>query len=349
MRIFFDIGHPAHVHYFKNLIKTLEKKDHRILVSARKRYPVFELLKAYKIFFFSRGAGANSKLGKLFYLIFADFLLYFKAISFKPDLLISFGAVYLTHVAKIIKKPSIFLDDTDNARLNQKFYVPFATHILTPDIFQYDFGKKHIRFKSYMELSYLHPNYFSPNKTIFSVLKLNEDAPYVILRFVSWTANHDYGHYGISIENKMKAVKEFEKYCKVFISSEKPLPLELEKYRIKIPPHMMHDAIAYSKLIYGESATMASEAAVLGVPAIFIDNDGRCYTTEEENLYGLVYNYSESALDQDASIEKGVEILTADIDYKIKQSKLLKDKIDLTDYLVKFIEGFLTKQSHKLD
>ena len=32
MRILFDIGHPAHVHYFKNLIELLKKNGNQILI-----------------------------------------------------------------------------------------------------------------------------------------------------------------------------------------------------------------------------------------------------------------------------------------------------------------------------
>ena len=69
---------------------------------------------------------------------------------------------------------------------------------------------------------------------------------------------------------------------------------------------------------------MASESAVLGVPAIYIDNEGRGYTTEQENKYGLVYNYTESHEDQIKSIKKGVEILLnpeAPKSYQLKRSK----------------------------
>ena len=148
MKIFIDIGHPAHVHYFKNFIKQAQANGHDVFVSARDRYPVKELLIANEIKFYNRGKGKNSVLGKLIYMLYADFILWLKALKFKPDVFISFGAVYLTHVSKLMNKPSIFIDDTDNARLNRKFYIPFATHILTPDIFKFDLGKKQIRFNS---------------------------------------------------------------------------------------------------------------------------------------------------------------------------------------------------------
>ena len=45
MKILIDIGHPAHVHYFKNFIKIMNKKGHETLVVARNRDCIFELLK----------------------------------------------------------------------------------------------------------------------------------------------------------------------------------------------------------------------------------------------------------------------------------------------------------------
>ena len=45
------------------------------------------------------------------------------------------------------------------------------------------------------------------------------------------------------------------------------------------------------RMVIGESATMASEAACLGIPAIFISNTGRGYTTEQDKKYGLIKHY----------------------------------------------------------
>ena len=55
MKVLFDLGHPAHVHYFKNLIKLLKKHGHKVLVIARKKDVTQKLLKNYKIPYKSRG------------------------------------------------------------------------------------------------------------------------------------------------------------------------------------------------------------------------------------------------------------------------------------------------------
>ena len=47
MNIFIDIGHPAHVHYFKNLIKIMEKEHEAIFtVTSRDKEMAHYLLKS---------------------------------------------------------------------------------------------------------------------------------------------------------------------------------------------------------------------------------------------------------------------------------------------------------------
>jgi len=94
----------------------------------------------------------------------------------------------------------------------------------------------------------------------------------------------------------------------VFITSEKKLPPGLEKYRLAIKPSQIHDLMAYASLVYGESATMSSEAAILGVHSIFCDVCGRGYTDEEERRYGLVSNFR---LDADSQSRSGGENIRA--------------------------------------
>jgi uncharacterized protein len=343
MKLFIDIGHPAHVHYFKNIVKIFLIKGHQILVTARDKEMTHYLLKNNKIEFHSRGKGKNGIFGKLFYLIKGDSILLKYARKFKPDIFLSFSSPYAAQVSWLMNKPHIAFDDTEHAKLGRLFYKPFSKTILSPSCYKPNLGEKHLKFDSYMELFYLHQNYFKPDENIKVELGLKPNERYVILRFVAWQGNHDIGHNGISDKNKIKAVKEFSKFVKVFITSESELPEEIKKNRISIPPHKIHDALAFADLLYGESATMASECAVLGVPSIYLDDVGRGYTDEEEAKYNLVFNYSESLDDQENSIKKGVELLqnigTKNI-WRNYHQKLLNDKIDITGLLVWFIENY---------
>ena len=142
---------------------------------------------------------------------------------------------------------------------------------------------------------------------------------------------------------KRKAIQEFSKYAKVFISSEGELPADLKEYQINIPPERMHDVLAYSALLYGESSTMASECACLRTPAIFHDNAGRGYTHEEEKEYGLIFNYSESLDSQERSLQKGIDLLNSPLKkqkFQKKRQRMLSEKIDLTAFIVWFVENY---------
>jgi predicted glycosyltransferase len=163
----------------------------------------------------------------------------------------------------------------------------------------------------------------------------------VMMRFVSWGASHDIGHKGISLEMKRKAVEQFSKFARVFISCESKLPGDLKPYQINIPPEKMHDALAYASLLYGESATMASECAVLGTPAIYLDNQGRGYTDEQEEKYGLVFNFTESMAHQEESIRKAIELLkTPNLreEWQKRRQKMLSETIDVTAFMVRLID-----------
>lgn len=337
MRILIDINHPAHVHYFRNFSKMVASKGHEVLFVSRNKEMEHSLLNLYNIPFISRGKGLNGRVGKFLYLIYANLKLIKIARKYKADLFLNFLHPYPSQVARLLGKVSLVFSDTEHASLHHKLTVPFATKVFTPSCYRIDLGEKQVRFNGYMELAYLHPNYFTPDPNILKLLKVRDGEKYVIVRFVSWAAAHDFGHTGMSLENKRKAVKSMSKLARVFITAEGKLPDDLEQYRFKIPFNKMHDAIYYSSLLFGESATMASEAAVLGTPSVFIDNDGRGYTDEEEHKYGMVFNFTESERDQEQAIKKAIEIIqdeNAKEKYGKIRERLLSECIDTTQFMV---------------
>ena len=139
---------------------------------------------------------------------------------------------------------------------------------------------------------------------------------------------------------KREIVRRFSEHTRVFISSETELPSGLAEYKLSVNPAMIHHIIKDALLVFGESATMATEAAMLGVPGIYVDDNGRYYTKELEDRYGLVYNFTASESDQKNSLGKGLELIQDD-DLKrqfiVKRDKMLAEKIDLTGFLTWFV------------
>jgi len=342
MKILIDIGHPAHVHYFKHFIWIMQGKGHSINIISRDKEVAFNLLDYYKLPYINRGKGKKGMLGKLLYMIRADWFILKHALRFKPDIFLSAGSMYAAQVAWFMRKPHIAIDDTDHNLFQHIMYVPFTEAILTPQVFQKDFGKKHIRFDGFLELGSLHPNRFIPTpENVKDLLKDSDKNRYVILRFVSWDASHDIGLKGLSLEDKYLLVKELSQYAKVIISSEAELPDDLKKYAFKTHPAYMHDVLNSACLLVSESLTMSAEAAFLGTPALCIST-AKAGTLDEEVKLGLIELYRSSEGLVNRAIEMVKDATYKDV-FKLRSKTIMKTKVDLTDFMVEFVENYPTR------
>lgn len=341
MKILINIGHPAHVHLFKNLIWKLQNKGHIIKIVARNKEVSCKLLDKYGFEYVFISDAQSGLFGLSMEMV--QRVLKFVPIlkQFDPDIVLSLMDPSLAITAKVLRKKSIYLEDAENAKITSKLTLPLTDYILTSTSYKKDYGGNHIKHMSYHQLAYLHPNYFTPNPQILRNIGLNENETFIVLRFVSWGSNHDIGHKGLTLNDKIMIVESFKKYGKVFISSENMLPPELESYKISLSPEKIHHLLYYATLLYSESGTMASEAAVLGTHAIFCDYAGRGYTDEQEEKYNLVFNFHDEKTMGQKSLEKALKLLenqNLKLEGKEKRIKLLNEKIDLTQFMVDFIE-----------
>ncbi|OGU68477.1 MAG: hypothetical protein A2W30_00635 [Ignavibacteria bacterium RBG_16_36_9] len=339
MKVLIDIGHPAHVHYFRNFIKIMEGKGHKFFVSARDKEVTQSLLNHYQIEYTSRGKGRTGLIGKLFYLIEADYKLFKSAKKIKPDLSLSFGSAYAAQVSKLLGIPHIAFDDTEHAKLEHLMYVPFTKCILTPDSFKRNFGNKHIRFTGSMDMAYLHPKYYKSNIQYLEELQL-KDKTYFLLRFVNWRASHDLGQSGFSAEGKNKLIKFLSQRGELIISSEGNLPDEFRKYLYKGDPFQMHTILQHATMFISESGSMATEAAVLGTPSIMVNSSAKYFGVFEYiGKFGNLFYFD----DESQAIEK-IENLSRtnnirEISIRNTQ-EYINRTINLTDFMVWFIENY---------
>jgi hypothetical protein len=342
MNIFIEIGHPGQVHHFKNLVKKLEKNNNNVFISAMDKEMTLELLDKYDLKYEILGENKGKGLIKKVSLLFKS---YVKMISlsyrFKPDLFICRGSPISAHISKLFNKSCISFNDTEHTKLLDSIVFPFLSVIVTPSCFKNNIGEKQIRYNGYHELAYLHPDYFTPNPDVLREVGLTGNDKFVIVRFVSWGAHHDVGHHGI--KNKLEFLKELEKYAHVLITSEADLGPDFEKYKIKVSPEKLHDLLYYATLYIGEGATTASECAILGTHAIYVNTLRLGYTDEQEEKYDLVYNFSSPDTMEKESFNKAIELLknpNLKEEGKKKREKLLADKIDVTEFMVRFVENY---------
>lgn len=336
MKFLIDIGHPGHVHFFKNFILEMQKKGHEFLVVARDKECTLDLLDKSKIKYVKRPFGSSNLFGKAINLIKTDMFLYKIAKKFKPDVLLGINNPYAAQTSCFIGKKSIIFNDTEHAKLNNFITYPFANYVCTPSCYKKRIQKKQISYDGYHEFAYLHPKRFKPNSKVLKEIGLKKKDKFFVLRFVSWEASHDIGHKGFSYNAKRKLVRFLEQHGRVIITSEKKLPEEFEKYRFNINPEKVHDVLAFAAMYIGEGGTMASEAAVLGVPSIYVNTLHMGYTDELNKRYGLVFQ----STNIDKIIAKAGEILqNKDNGYEKRHKQLLKDKIDVTKWMINFVEG----------
>ena len=292
MRFIFELNHPKHYYQFKYIMSILEERGHSIMVLARDKDVLLRVLQEEGVPYNVFGVHKESISGK----VFSSFsiLRHYKRIAkeFSPDVIVSKASLYGTLVAKMLGCKSFIFPDSEVVKLTNRVVAPLATRIVTPEPFTIDFGEKHIRINGVFEDCYLAPGVLSIDKSYPE--KHNLQCPYAILRFVGWTANHDLNNNGFSLDEKIALADSISKYMTVYISSEKALPSELAQYKLYTPSAQIHDVLANADLYVGDSQTMATEAALLGTPAIrsnsFVgENDMSNFKMLEKN-YGLLLN-----------------------------------------------------------
>lgn len=341
MNILVDITHPAHAHFFKNAIRLWIEHGHEVIITARDKEMNLRLLDAFNFKYTVLSRVKKGMFGLFGEMIQHESRLYRIARTRKAQILLQISGAFIVHAGKLLGTPSLVFYDTDNATLSNAITYPFATRICTPDCYPVSLGVRHVPYPGYHELAYLHPNRFTPDPSVLRDVGLKAGDPFYLLRFVSWGATHDVGESGLSPENKLRFARELEKTGRVFITSESALPPDFDKYRISVGVERVHDLMAFARMYVGESATMASECAVLGIPAIYISKTGRCYTTEQESRYGLVFNYSNDR-QEEAFARMKTLVATPDlaVAWQEKRRRMLADKIDVTGWMVDFVERF---------
>ncbi|MCF6297938.1 MAG: DUF354 domain-containing protein [Flavobacteriaceae bacterium] len=341
MKILVDIGHPAHVHYFRNFIKIMEKRKHSVTVFARDREVVFDLLSKYSIKFINRGKGRNSKFGKIIYMFKTSLFIVMKSIKFNPDIFLSFSSPYAAQASFLLRKPHITINDTEHADRNNKLFVyPFTDIVLTPFCFFNNLGRKQIRFNCIVESLYLHSEFYQPDSLVYNTLKIKNGIKYAIIRLVGWNAHHDFGQSGLDVSTIHKIVRILKKnnYV-VFISSEMVLDDSLKEYELSIPSEKMHDVLYFSSIFIGESGTMASESVYFGKPTIYVNS---------LPLMGYLKLESDAKLLKHFSSQNGVvEYVMKTLSEKnfeetnlYRKNRMIKNFINPTKFLVWFIENY---------
>jgi len=348
LKILVEILHPAHVHVFRNAIQHWRNRGDEVLVLSREKECANALLEAYGIPYESVSRLGPRKLDLFLELPVRLWRMWRRARRFRPDVMVGIMGVGIAPLGKLMRVPALVFYDTENAGITNRFVYPLAHRVCTPDCYDGGVNGHHLTYPGYHELAYLHPDRFMPDPEIARRAGVDPGETFFLLRFVSWQASHDIGEGGLNAGFKQGMVDALTEKGRVLISSEGPLPENLEAYRFRAAPEDMHHVMAFASLVVGESATMASESAVLGVHAVYISETGRGYTDEEEAAFELVYNFKAS---ESAKALARVRDLIGKENLKAvgreKRRKLLEAKIDTTEWILNTVDQVVPDLAHK--
>lgn len=368
MNILFVSGHPAQVHNFRLVREELISHGHNVFWLTTKKDIATDLLDIYGIPYELYHKPRKTLPSQLWALVRnTRYAMRFIRRN-RIDVAISRTDPYSTLACFLLRRPHIVIDDTEHAAasIRQRPFARMASCILLPECFWYRISKRQMYFSGNIEMFYCRPGRFVLNEP-WSLLGFEPGTRYAIVRFVKWDAYHDVSLIGgYTDSDKIRLVRSLiDAGLRVLITSEAPLPSELEPFRAKVPIERMHDVMACAELFIGESSSMASECVVLGTPAIYIDQVGRGYT-DEEAREGLLYMFRPVPTASDVpkgdkpfilggrkeSIEKAIDIANEGFDsssfdrfdWDERHAKWMSTKIDCTAWLTWFIENYPTSE-----
>ncbi len=269
--------------------------------------------------------------------------------KFKPDI-ITGTSVNAARVAKMLGAKSVIIneDDASVVPLFRWLAYPLATAIVTPKSLTYEnYGTCHLTYPSYQKLFYLHPNRFTPDKSVRKELGLSDDERYAIIRTSALKAHHDRNVLGITKELISEIIELVRGKIRIFISSERELESEFNTYRMGISHDKMHHALAFADFFIGDSQSMTMEAALLGTPAFRINSFvGRISVIKELEDYGLAFGFRPGREDLFIDeLKRLVAMENRKDEFKKRLKKMLSEKIDPLPWFLNVVDMMLHGKS----
>ena len=346
MNILIQLSHPAHFHLYHQTITNLMNDGHQVHILIKSKDILEDLLKASDLPYcnINERAHRKNKLGIFMDMFCRDLKIFFYCCKHKIDLLTG-STAEVAHVGWLLRKSRINTgeDDASVVPLFFKMAGPFIQTELSP--VTCNNGKyecKTVHYAGYHKLAYLHPYVFQPSKEVVTRY-FDPNTPYFLLRFAKLKAYHDGGAAGITTDVAKQLIEMLEPYGRVFITSERELEPQFERYRLNINPLDIHHVMAFSTLYIGDSQSMAVEAAMLGVPSIrFNSFVGKIGVLEElQNRYELTYGIPSN--EHQTLFSKVQEMLDDPLLHKkfqMRRQAMLADKIDVSAFFTWFIENY---------
>ncbi|GAB3693430.1 DUF354 domain-containing protein [Spirosoma flavus] len=354
MKFLFYFGHPAQYLALRETMLRLSQK-HGITILIKTKDVLEDLLKNDGLPYTNvlpkeRGASRLAILLSLFKRMVIIFPIILKK---KPDVLIGTDAA-LAQLGKLmnIHRITILEDDYDVIKNLADLTFPFTQTILCPDVCNVgSWQSKKVGYKGYMKLGYLHPNVFTPSKTVLAKYHIPKE--YIMIRLSRLAAHHDIGVRGLDENLLDKIIQSAKKRnYDVLITAEGVIAGKYNPYQLQIAPGDIHHVLANAKLLISDSQSMSVEASMLGIPSIRYSSlvNKISVLSELETKYNLTVGIQ---IGETERLLSTIDELLSTPDlydrFQRKRQKMLDDKIDVTSFWVDFFENYPVSRHNRIN
>ncbi|KUH33655.1 hypothetical protein APY94_05530 [Thermococcus celericrescens] len=273
MKVWIDITNSPHVHFFKGIIRELEKAGHEVLITTREFDGLTGILDMYGFDYYVVGRHGGATLeGKLVAGTERMYRLSKLIVEEKPDLALYKHSAEAPRVAFGLQIPSIGFVDNETAVGQNKLILPYTELLVFPKaIDAYELircgadpnGMRPIN--GFSELSHLYG--FVPNRKVLNKLGVRRNE-YIVMRTEPVKANYFNGHGKSILEDVIPLLPEVP----IVLFPRTPEQRErFERFDNVIMPEEPVDSLSllyYARLMIGAGGTMNREAIALGTPTI---------------------------------------------------------------------------------
>jgi len=273
MKVWIDITNAPHVHFFKGVIRELEKTGHEIIITTREFDGLTGILDMLGFDYYVVGKHGGATLeGKLLASAERTYRLSKLVIEEKPDLALYKHSAEAPRVAFGLQIPAIGFVDNETAIGQNKLILPYTTLLLYPkaidayELLKHGADPNGMRpVNGFSELAHLHS--FVPDRKVLRELGLKA-GEYLVMRTEPVKANYFHGPEKSVLEDVIPLLPDMPIVLFPRTARQRK---RFERFDNVIMPERAVDSLSllhYARVMVGAGGTMNREAIALGTPTV---------------------------------------------------------------------------------